>query len=143
MSARLLSAKEECLVVQAIREAESDTSGEIRVHIEPLCGDNPLERAVEVFFKLGMNDTAARNGVLIYVASRSRKVAIIGDKGIDELVPEGFWDRAYAILADHFSKGRFAQGLCEAIRSIGSSLKEYFPHSDNDVNEQSDEISFG
>lgn len=130
-------------VVDAIRTAEKDTSGEIRVHIERVCKGDPLKRAVALFNALKMYRTAARNGVLVYLAYESRKVAIIGDKGINDVVPEGFWDAAYGEMATKFREGDFAGGLCGAVRTIGRSLKEYFPYMEDDVNEQSDEISFG
>lgn len=143
MAKRFLDKAGQEMIVQAIKEAELNTSGEIRVHIESVCKGDPYMRAVEVFNRLKMYNTAARNGVLIYLAFSSHKVAIIGDSGINGLVPEGFWDESYSFMAEHFRKGDFVGGLVGAIRLIGHSLKEFFPYSDDDVNEQSDEISFG
>ena len=129
-------------ILAAIKEAENETSGEIRVHLETNMSGSVLDRAAWIFKKLGMHTTADRNGVLFYLSVRNRKFAVIGDKGINEKVEENFWDSTIAILQDHFSKGRFADGLVEGILMAGSQLKKYFPHKKDDVNELSDEISF-
>lgn len=144
MSAAGFLTKEQCdSIVEAIRKAELNTSGEIRVHIESICKGDPYERAVEVFGKLKMYRTAARNGVLIYLAIKSHKVAIVGDTGIDAVVPKGFWDDTYRFMAERFRAGDFTGGLVGAIISTGDNLKEFFPYRSDDINEQSDEISFG
>lgn len=130
-------------IVQAIREAELNTSGEIRVHLETMCGGDPLQRAVYIFNYLKMYRTAARNGVLIYVAVGSRKFAIIGDAGINNAVPDNFWDSIKARMGESFSRGEYSQGLVDAIRSAGEQLKRYFPYKSDDINEQPDEISYG
>ncbi len=130
-------------IVQAIKEAELDTSGEIRVHLESKCSGDPLQRAVYIFNYLKMFRTQARNGVLVYVAVESRKFAIIGDAGINKLVPDNFWDDIKARMGESFSRGEYAQGLADAIRSAGEQLKKYFPYMSDDVNEQPDEISYG
>lgn len=130
-------------VVEAIGVAEKNTSGEVRVHVEPTCKcGNPYERAVEVFGALEMYKTEARNGVLIYVAYKSRKFAIIGDEGIDEKVGADFWVKEKDILAGFLKEGRQAEGLCEVIKMIGERLSEFFPYQKDDVNELSDEISY-
>lgn len=133
-------------VVAAIVAAEHLTSGEIRVHVEPRlprsCRGNAVRRAVEVFGALGMEKTRLRNGVLVYVAYRSRHLAIVGDKGINERVPAGFWDEELRELVGSLSRGKAAEGLCHAIASIGERLKAYFPSTEDDENEQSDEISY-
>ena len=130
-------------IVQAIKEAELDTSGEIRVHIESKCPSDPLMRAVYIFNYLKMYNTQARNGVLIYVAVESRKFAIIGDAGINNAVPDNFWEDIKARMGEAFSRGDYAGGLSQAIKEAGSSLKKYFPYQSDDINEQPDEISFG
>ena len=130
-------------IVAAIKQAELDTSGEIRVHLESKCPSDPLQRAVYIFNYLKMYKTQARNGVLIYVAVESRKFAIIGDAGINNAVPENFWDSIKEKMAHAFSKGDYVQGISEAIREAGLSLKKYFPYQSDDINEQPDEISFG
>lgn len=138
-----ISKEEQGEIVRAIAGAESSTSGEIRVHIESKCGSNPVERAVYVFNYLKMYKTKERNGILIYVAYKSRKFAIIGDAGINERVPAGFWDKIREQMSLSFSKGAFTEGICNAIRETGESLKAYFPYKSDDINEQPDEISFG
>lgn len=130
-------------IVAAIKEAELDTSGEIRVHLESKCPADPLQRAVYIFNYLKMYNTQARNGVLIYVAVESRKFAIIGDAGINKVVPDNFWDSIKERMGASFSRGEYVKGLSDAIREAGVSLKKYFPYQSDDVNEQPDEISFG
>ena len=140
---RFLGKKEEKEVVAAIMEAEKATSGEIRVHIENTCEVDPKSRALLTFGKLGMDKTAARNGVLVYVACESRKFAVIGDEGINNVVPEGFWEDVVAHMGECFSRGEFATGLTRGIIMIGEKLKKYFPYQTDDVNELSDDISYG
>lgn len=130
-------------IEQAIKEAELDTSGEIRVHVESKCTLDPLQRAVYVFNYLKMYNTAARNGVLIYVAVESRKFAIIGDAGINKVVPDNFWNSIKEKMGEAFSQGRYVEGLAQAVKEAGESLKQYFPYRTDDINEQPDEISFG
>jgi len=127
---------------QAIMNAELDTSGEIRVHIENTCKGEVLDRALEVFTKLDMEKTESRNGVLIYLAVKNRKFAVIGDKAIHEVVTENYWDNVKNKMMNHFRENRFTEGLIEAITETGTKLKKHFPHQTNDVNELSDEISF-
>jgi uncharacterized membrane protein len=127
----------------AIRNAELDTSGEIRVHIENSCKGNVLDRAAFVFRQLGMEKTELRNGVLIYLAIKHRKFAIIGDKGINNVVPEGFWDAIKQEMMNSFLKNEFRDGLCNAISAVGENLKKYFPYQKDDVNELPDDVSFG
>lgn len=127
----------------AIMDAELDTSGEIRVHIEnTLTGDN-LDRAAYLFRTLGMDKTARRNGVLIYLAIKNRRFAVIGDSGINKVVPENFWDDIKSAMLNQFREGNFADGLIEAIHRTGQQLKLHFPYEKGDVNELPDEISFG
>ena len=138
-----LKEDEQRAIVAAIGEAEKCTSGEIRVHVEPQCKcGNPLDRAVEVFANLKMHETRERNGVLIYIAYRSRQFAIIGDKGINERVPADFWETEKSTLATFLRDGKPAEGLCRVIMQVGENLSKYFPHKDDDINEQSDEISY-
>lgn len=130
-------------VVDAIGVAEKSSSGEVRVHVEPTCKcGNPYDRAVEVFNKLEMYATEARNGVLIYVAYKSRMFAIIGDDGINKKVGADFWEQEKDLLAGYLKDGRQVDGLCEVIKMIGVKLSEYFPYQKDDVNELSDEISY-
>jgi len=130
-------------IINAIREAEKNTSGEIKVHVENKCRGNVLERALHWFDKLKMRETKLRNGVLIYLAVKSKKFAIIGDEGINKVVPDDFWEDIKEKMTDRFKKGEFTLGLTEGILETGKALKKYFPYQKDDVNELSDEISFG
>ncbi len=138
----LLTAEQQRAVVEAIRNAELNTSGEIRVHIDDSCSGNPMEHAAAVFRKIGMEGTKDRNGVLIYLACKSKVFAIVGDEGIDKAVPEGFWNDVCSSMAEFFRAGKFAEGLAHAATSVGEKLKAFFPYSQDDVNEQPDEISY-
>jgi uncharacterized membrane protein len=138
---KFFSKEEKQRIVEAIREAEKETSGEIRLHLEKKAGKDIFQRALEVFFKIGMDKTAQRNGVLIYFATGERKFAIIGDEGINRVVPENFWQDVVDLMTEHFRQGKFCEGVCQAIHLIGQKLKTYFPYQSDDVNELSDEIS--
>ncbi len=140
---KYLSKDEQEQIIKAIKSAELNTSGEIRVHLESLCSDDPYKRAVYLFNKLKMHKTKDRNGVLIYIAFESKKFAIIGDSGINAKVPENFWDQEKELLLSFLHKGEIANGLISIIEIAGDSLKSYFPYQTNDTNEQSNEISFG
>jgi len=130
------------IIISAIREAEKDTSGEIRVHIEKHCPGDVLDRAAWIFRKLGMEKTRERNGVLFYLAVADRKFAVIGDAGINSKVPEGFWNQVKELLTKYFKDGLFTEGLTEGIKLAGRQLKNFFPYRKDDINELSDEISF-
>lgn len=130
-------------IVEAIRQAELNTSGEIRVHIEPDCRVNPYDRAKEVFEKLGMHATEQKNGVLFYVAYADHKFAILGDQGIHERVQQNFWDTEKELLLKHFKEEKYAAGLCKAIADAGEKLRQHFPYQSNDTDELSNEISYG
>lgn len=127
----------------AILNAELDTSGEIRVHIEDKCPGDVLDRAAYIFKKLKMADTEKRNGVLFYLAVSNRKFAVIGDVGINAVVPENFWDDIKDRMIHHFRDGKFTDGLIEGIMMVGEKLKAHFPYRVGDKNELSDDISFG
>ena len=137
------SKEEKDAIHKAILNAELDTSGEIRVHIESKCKGDVLNRAAYLFEKLGMHKTELRNGVLIYLAVELRQFAIIGDQGINATVPENFWDNIKTKMAEHFANGDFIEGLAIGIAMTGKQLKKHFPHQVNDINELPDEISFG
>lgn len=137
------TADEEQQVVNAIKTAETNTSGEIRVHIEKATDKDALERATEVFYDLKMNETQLQNGVLFYVATESHHFAVLGDKGINDLVPDDFWDTEKELALSHFKKREFAKGLELAILEAGKKLQEFFPYQSDDTNELSDEISKG
>ena len=131
------------LIRLAIADAEKDTSGEIRVHIERHCKADVLDRGAYLFEKLGMHKTDKRNGILFYLAVIDHKFAILGDAGINAVTPEDFWDVIKEKMQDDFKQGRFAEGLEWGIREAGSQLKEHFPFQHDDVNELPDDISFG
>lgn len=130
-------------IVQAIRLAEQNTSGEIQVHIENHCKGNVLDRAAEVFAILKMHKTALRNGVLFYVALKDHKFAILGDAGINSKTQSSFWDEIKAHMFEQFKDGKIADGIAEGIHMAGNQLKQYFPLSKDDANELPDDISFG
>jgi uncharacterized membrane protein len=138
-----LTAQQEQALVHAIRIAEKNTSGEIRVHIEKSTEKPPMERALEVFYFLKMDETELRNGVLFYIAVDNKKLAILGDEGINTKVPENFWDAEKELMVTHFSKGEFTKGMELAIIEVGNKLKEFFPYQKQGTNELSDEISKG
>jgi uncharacterized membrane protein len=136
-----LSKADEQEIVQAIVEAEKNTSGEIRVHIEEHSEKSPLDRAQEVFFELNMNETQDQNGVLFYICVSDKKFAIIGDKGINDAVESDFWDGTKDTVIANFKEGNFKKGLVEGILKAGQQLKHYFPYQLDDTNELSNEIS--
>lgn len=136
------SAADELQIMNAIRQAENNTSGEIRVHIENKCKGDVLDRAAQVFDLLKMHKTELRNGVLFYLAVKDRKFAIIGDAGINAKVPDHFWDEIKEMMFEHFKEGDFSKGLSQGIIKAGEQLKSHFQHQDDDVNELSDEISY-
>jgi uncharacterized membrane protein len=140
---QFLNETDEKSLIEAIKNAEKNTSGEIRVHIEKKAKKEVFERALEVFYLLKMNETDLRNGVLIYVATDDKKFAILGDEGIDEKVPDNFWSDEKELIASHFKKQEYVKGLELAIVEVGLKLKEFFPYQSDDTNELSDEISKG
>jgi uncharacterized membrane protein len=129
-------------IQDAIAAAELNTSGEIRVHVDSRCKDEPMKQAVVTFEKLGMHKTELRNAVLFYVAMDDKKLAILGDKGINEAVPENFWDSIKTNMVAHFKASNFTEGLVEGILKAGEQLKAAFPYQSDDSNELSNEISF-
>lgn len=144
MSARMFFTREEQQrIVAAIKEAELNTSGEIRVHIENRCKEDTIERAAELFYELKMDHTAARNGILFYLAVKDHKFAVIGDEGINRKVEHDFWNDIKDEMIANFKENRFAEGVISGILKCGEKLKTYFPYQDDDVNELNDEISFG
>ena len=138
-----LTPNDEQEIVDAIKKAEKNTSGEIRVHIEASTKLDHYERALEVFYFLEMDKTNQQNGVLIYVAVHDHKFVICGDKGINEAVPNDFWNTTKEIMQAHFKKGDFKQGLIDGILKAGEELKAHFPWQVDDENELSDQISKG
>ncbi len=129
-------------IVEAIKNAEKNTSGEIRVHIENYKKKAVLDRAAYWFEKLGMHKTELRNGVLFYLAVDSRQFAILGDVGINQKVGDEFWTEIRNLMVENFKEGKFAQGLSKGIEMAGEKLQAFFPYKQDDVNELSDDISF-
>ena len=142
---RLLSIADEELVVEAIRAAEKNTSGEVRVYVESHCRFvDPVDRAIEVFFGLKMQETDEHNGVLIYVALKDRQLAVYGDEGIHVKVGKAFWQQAVEQMLQHFNKENHVAGICQTVAAIGEALRKEFPYQPNDdKNELPDAIVFG
>lgn len=138
-----LTADEEQDIVEAIRVAELNTSGEIRVHIEKTCKGDATNRALDLFHTLKMDNTKLQNAVLIYLAIEDKTFVIYGDKGINDVVEKNFWDSTKNTMQSHFKQGHFKQGLIEGVLKSGEQLKRYFPYSDSDSNELTNEISKG
>lgn len=134
---------EELLVEQAIAQAELQTSGEIRVHIDNRCKEAVLDRAAFLFEELEMHQTEARNGVLIYLALQDKKLAILGDAGINAKVPEDFWNRIKSEMIQACAEGRYVDAIVQAVLSAGEQLKVHFPYQSDDENELPNNISFG
>ncbi|MFT7157898.1 MAG: putative membrane protein [Parvicella sp.] len=143
MAKDLFTQQEQEQIVAAVKEAELNTSGEIKVHIERKCKEDVLDHAAFMFDQLEMQKTELRNGVLIYLAVGDKKLAILGDAGINMKVPKDFWDTTRDLMISHFKEGEFAEGLSGGIKLAGQQLKEHYPYQSDDVNELSDDISFG
>lgn len=139
-----LSSIDQDAVVAAIGRAEKACSGEIRVHIEPRTRGGDLRHVAEkTFERLGMTRTAARNGVLLFIASEEQSFVILGDRGIDEKTGPGFWNELVVSLSAHFAAGRFTEGIVEVIERAGEKLAAFFPRDEDDINELPDGISIG
>lgn len=138
-----LTDKEEQEIIDAIRKAEQNTSGEIRVHLERTSKFNSVDRALEVFHLLKMDNTKLQNGVLIYVAIDDKSFVIFGDKGINEVVPTNFWDSTKDVMVANFKNGNYKQGLVEGVLKAGEQLEKHFPWEHFDRNELPDNISKG
>lgn len=144
MAERLFSEADRNKIIEAIQMAERETSGEIQVHIENHCGEDVMDRAAEVFEMLKMHKTQERNAVLFYLAVEDHQFAILGDCGINRVVPENFWEHIKEEMVTHFKTSAFTEGLCKGISLCGQQLKTHFPFDESgDINELPDEISFG
>lgn len=133
---------EENQIIAAIQAAENQTSGELRVHIDYKSKGDVMTEAWKVFKRLGMEKTAARNGVLILIAPDHKQFVIIGDEGINKAVPDDFWAEERNLMQSFFKKGAFCEGVCLVIEQVGKKLQEFFPRLSDDVNELPDEISY-
>ena len=140
---QFLSADEEQQIVEAILKAEKNTSGEIRVHLEASTKMDHFSRAQQVFHFLKMDNTKDENGVLLYVAVDDKKFVIYGDRGIDRVVPKGFWESTKEVISSHFQDGNFKEGIVQGVLMAGKELEAHFPWDHGDINELSDEISKG
>lgn len=138
-----LAAIDEERIVEAIRQAESRSRGEIRVHVAEGIVSDPHRAAVADFDRLGMAATAERNGVLILVAPESQSFAVIGDRGIHDKLPDGFWDALAASLREDFRAARFTDGIVSVVTRVGDELQRHFPRrpGEKDVNELPDAVS--
>jgi uncharacterized membrane protein len=144
MAEKLFSPEEKAQIIAAIQSAETRTSGEIQIHIENHCEGDVLDRAAEVFETLKMYQTKDRNGVLFYLAVIDHKFAILGDAGINAVVPKDFWETNKEVMAAHFREGKYTKGLIAGIHQAGDQLGTHFPFDQaGNQNELSDEISFG
>jgi uncharacterized membrane protein len=130
------------LIEEAIAGSEMETSAEIRVHIESAFKGQILDRAAKVFADLNMHKTRLRNGVLIFFSIENKQFAILGDAGINQLVPGNFWNEIKNAMEDHFRNSDFAVGLAAGVKMAGEQLKKHFPRQQDDVNELSNEVSF-
>lgn len=138
-----ISPQDEKEIVEAIKKAELNTSGEVRVHIEHQCEGDRFDHALEIFEKLEMHKTELSNGVLIYVSIDDHQLVILGDKGINDVVEKGFWESTKDEIINEFKSGNYKQGLINGILEAGRQLKQHFPYQSDDTNELDNEISKG
>ncbi len=137
-----LTPEQEKRIVAAIKQAEKDTSGEIRVHLESKQKEKPSMPYVwEVFKTIGMEQTQQKNGVLFYVDINHRNFTIMADSGINQVVPDDFWKNITSEVIRQFKEGQYTEGLVQGILNVGKKLKQFFPYQTDDVNELPDEIS--
>jgi uncharacterized membrane protein len=141
MTTEFITTEDQDKISLAIKNAEGQTSGEIRVHLEQKCKLNVLDRAADLFAELGMHKTRLRNGVLFYLAWEDRKFAILGDAGINSVVPDNFWDEVKIRMQVRFRTGHFVEGICEGVELAGEKLREKFPRAHDDDNELPDQVS--
>lgn len=143
MAKDLFTEEEKKTITDAVGEAESHTSGEIRVHLERRCREDVLDHAAFIFEELEMHKTELRNGVLFYISFEDHKLAILGDAGINAKVGDDFWVQIKDHMVTEFKKGNYASGLSEAVIMAGKALSEHFPKGKDNPNELSNEISYG
>lgn len=143
MSKNRLNKADRDKIVAAVKQAELNTSGEIRVYIERQCPEELMNRAAYIFESLKIQKTALRNGVLFYITTDDHKFAILGDAGINAVVPENFWEEVKNIMTPLLKEENIADALEAGILMAGQLLKKHFPHQKDDINESPDEINFG
>ena len=141
----LFSADESSRIVDAIRKAEQQTSGEVRVFIESRCRFvDPLDRAAEIFWNLKMDHTVYHNAVLLYVAVKDHQFAIFADTGIHQKLGDEFWQKEVSMMSRHFRENHYLEAILLVINDIGNALHEHFPYDPNaDKNELPDDLVFG
>ena len=142
-TSKFFTSKEEKQLIESIKQAELQTSGEIKVHVESRCEQDAFSRGLALFEALNMHQTKQRNGVLIYLALTSKKFAVIADEGINQVVPTDFWEDIKEVMHQQFQSGKIIEGTQQAILMAGEQLKTHFPYQDDDENEISDELSIG
>lgn len=140
---KFFSKAEEERIIHAIKEAEHSTSGEVRFYVESKCPDDAYERAVAVFHRMQLHEKNHRNGVLIYMAIKDRKFAIVGDEGIHTKVTDTFWESIREQMIERFKEEKMVEGICEAVKQIGEKLKESFPVDPNDTRKQEHKLNHG
>lgn len=138
----IFTTQEQEQIAHTITEAEKATSGEIRIAVEKHCKGDAYERATIYFHELGMDQTSQHNGVLIYLATEDHKFAIVGDKGINSLVPTDFWETTKIAMKAHFMSGNLSDGIIAGIALAGEKLATFFPNKNDDVNELPNDIVF-
>ena len=139
---RFFTKEEEKNIISAIQDIEKKTSGEIRVHLQRSCDGPVLEVAKKAFISLEMHKTARRNGVLFFIVPKEHQFAVLGDSGLDDIVPESFWDEVRNTMQDHFKKSEFEIGITKGIHLVGNYLLNHFPVEEDDENELPDDISY-
>jgi uncharacterized membrane protein len=144
-AASLFTEQDRLAISEAIANAERQTSGEVRVYVESKCKYvHAADRAAELFFQLQMDKTAARNGVLFYLAVKDHQLAVWGDQGIHEKLGTSFWQAQLEKIIAAFHKQNYTSGICASIQEIGMALQTHFPYQgDKDKNELSDQVVFG
>jgi uncharacterized membrane protein len=143
LNRRFFNKAQEAVIIEAIKVAERNTSGEVKVHVEGKAGEDVFARALAVFKELNMHQTQQRNGVLFYLATDQREFAIVADAGINQVVTENFWETIKENMRAKFKNAQFVEGLREGILQTGKALQAHFPYQKGDKNELSDDISQG
>ncbi len=139
---RFFTYEQEQEIILAIRHAERQTSGEIRVHVQHFLDGEVLAEAQKTFARLKMHQTKDRNGVIFFLVPEKKQFAVYGDEGIHQKVTDDFWNDVKDILSKAFQAGQYVEGLVQAITLTGEKLKTFFPYQSNDKNELPDEISY-
>ena len=139
------TSEEQERIVDAVRQAEQYTSGEIRVFVENRCKYmDAIDRAIELFVQLRMHETEQRNAVIVYIALKDHQLAVFGDEGIHQKVGNEYWNEEVRRMVHRFNKDDYAEGIRQCVIDIGEALHSHFPFNrDTDKNELPDDIVFG